>query len=186
MPDSIKSLLKAALVASTAIGLIVLGLFALAGVITGLLGLPLRLDLPMVLRLMGAAILLAGLGLALWLFKYRSPQTMIVSTYYTFVKMFTRAPASKLEGRTEPLVMNGPQKYVRNPLYLAAISIFLGWAFLTGSTSSFVGVGFVLLWFRFVQIPFEEKELQAIFGDQYSRYSKEVPMLIPLPNRRSR
>ena len=111
---------------------------------------------------------------------------MIVSTYYTFVKMFTLAPASKLEGRTEPLVVNGPQKYVRNPLYLAATSIFLGWALLTGGTSSFVGVGFVLLWFRFVQIPFEERELRAIFGDQYSRYSKEVPMLIPFPNRRPR
>lgn len=102
MPDSTKSLPKA-LAAGTAIGLIVLGLFASAGVTTGLLGLPLRLDLPLPLRLMVAAVLLAGLGLALWLFKYRSPQTMIVSTYYTFVKMFTRAPASKLEGRTEPL-----------------------------------------------------------------------------------
>ena len=184
MPDG-NSLLKA-LAAGTVIGLIVLGLFALAGVVTGLLALPSRLDLPLALRLMGAAILLAGLGLALWLFEYRSPQTMILSTYYTFVKMFTRVPASKPEGRTEPLVVNGPQKYVRNPLYLAATSIFLGWAFLTGSTSSFVGVGFILLWFRFVQIPFEERELHAIFGDQYSRYSKEVPMLIPFPNRRSR
>jgi protein-S-isoprenylcysteine O-methyltransferase Ste14 len=185
MPDGVKQLLKAA-VAGTVVGSIVLGLFTLAGVITGLLGLPPSLDLPQVLRSMGAAILLAGLGLALWLFKYRSPQTMIVSTYYTFAKMLTRAPASKLEGRTEPLVVKGPQKYVRNPLYLAATSIFLGWAFLTGGTSSFVGVGFVLLWFRFVQIPFEEKELLAIFGDQYSRYSKEVPMLIPFPMRRPR
>ena len=183
MPDG-KPLLRAAL-AGTAIGLIVLGLFALAGAVTGLLGLPLRLDLPLPLRLAGAAILLSGLGLALWLFKYRSPQATIVSTYYTFAKMFAKAPVSKLEGRTEPLVVNGPQKYVRNPLYLAATSIFLGWAFLTGGTSSFVGVGFVLLWFRFVQIPFEEKELRAIFSDQYSRYSKEVPMLIPFPGRRS-
>jgi protein-S-isoprenylcysteine O-methyltransferase Ste14 len=185
MPDSIRSLLKA-LAAGTAIGLIVLGLFTLAGVVRGLLGLPLKLDLPLVLRSMGAAILLAGLGLALWLFRYRSPQAMIVSTYYTFVKMLTRAPASNLEGRTEPLVVNGPQKYVRNPLHLAATSVFLGWAFLTGGTSSFLGVGFVLLWFRFVQIPFEEEELRAIFGDEYSRYSKDVPMLIPFPNRRPR
>jgi hypothetical protein len=184
MPDT-KSVLRAAL-AGTVIGLIVLGLFTLAGAVTGLLGLPSRPDLPRVLRLAGGTTLISGFGLALWLFKHRSPRAMILSTYYTFVKMFTRAPVSKLEGRTEPLVVSGPQKYVRNPLYLAATSIFLGWAFLTGSTSSFVGVGFVLLWFRFAQIPFEEKELRAIFGDQYSRYSKEVPMLIPLPNRRSR
>ncbi|HEV2390043.1 MAG TPA: isoprenylcysteine carboxylmethyltransferase family protein [Nitrososphaerales archaeon] len=185
MPDS-RSFLKAALVAGAAIGLIVFGLFALAGVIAGLLGLPTRLDMPLALRMAGAALLLAGLGLALWLFKYRSPMDMIASTYHTFVKMFTRTPVYKIEGRTEPLVVKGPQKYVRNPLYLAATCIFLGWALLTGGTSSLVGVAFVLVWFRFVQIPFEERELRAIFGDEYSQYSKEVPMLIPSLQRRSR
>ncbi len=184
--DNMKSLTKAVLVAGSAVGLIVWGLFTLSGVITSLLGLPSKLDLPPALRSMGAAILVAGLGLALWLFRYRSPSAMILSTYFTFVKMFTRTPISRLEGRTEPLIVNGPQKYVRHPLYLAATIMFLGWAFLTDTTSSLVGVGFVLLWFRFVQIPFEEKELHAIFGDQYARYSNEVPMLIPFSGRKSR
>ena len=104
---------------------------------------------------------------------------MIVSTYYTFVKMFTGGPISELKGRTEPLVVAGPQRYVRHPLYLGATLVFLGWALLTSSTSSLLGVAFILLWFRFVQIPFEEKELRAIFGDQYANYSKHVPMLFP-------
>jgi protein-S-isoprenylcysteine O-methyltransferase Ste14 len=34
-----------------------------------------------------------------------------------------------------------------------------------------------------VQIPFEEKELRAIFGEKYAQYSKDVPMLIPFTKR---
>jgi len=109
---------------------------------------------------------------------------MIVSTYFTFVKMLTRAPVSKLGGRTEPLVVAGPQKYVRNPLYLGALVIFLGWSLVTGATASLVGFLFILAWLRFVQIPFEEKELLAIFGEQYARYAAEVPMLVPFTRRR--
>ncbi|MCL5067394.1 MAG: isoprenylcysteine carboxylmethyltransferase family protein [Thaumarchaeota archaeon] len=140
---------------------------------------PPSLELQPVSRIGGWAILLAGAALALWLFRYRSPTSMIVSTYFTFGKMFTKSPISTLGGRTEPLVVDGPQRYVRHPLYLAATIAFLGWAIVTGSTSFFIGVIFILLWFAFVQIPFEEKELRAIFGTQYVQYSKRVPMLIP-------
>jgi len=183
MPANVKLVAKAVLVAGSAIGLIVWGLFSLASLVTSLLGFPSKLGLQPELSVAGAALLVAGLGLALWLLKYRNPLTMIVSTYFTFVKMFTRAPVARIEGRTEPLVLSGPQRYVRNPLYLGAITMFLGWALVTDSTPSLVGVGFVLLWFRLVQIPFEERELGAIFGEQYARYSREVPMLVPLSNR---
>jgi protein-S-isoprenylcysteine O-methyltransferase Ste14 len=186
MRDSMKLLLKAIPITVSAIGVIVLGLFSLAGETRVLLGLPPRLGLPLALRLTGAATFVAGLGLALWLLKYRSPATMIVSTYFTFVKMFTRAPVSRPAGRTEHLVVSGPQKYVRNPPYLGATAMFFGWGLVTDSTSSLVGVAFVLLWLRLVQIPFEEKELLEIFGDQYTRYSNQVPMLIPFTKLRLR
>lgn len=185
-PTSKKLLAKAMLGAGASISLIIWGLFSLAEVTSRLLALPSTLTLPPALRVLGATMLAAGIGLALWLFRYRSPMTMLVSTYFTFRKMLTRAPVSKLQGRTEPLVVRGPQKYVRNPLYLAAIAMFLGWALITGVTYSFLGVLFVIAWFRLVQIPFEEKELRAIFGEQATRYSAEVPMLVPFSRRRKR
>lgn len=184
--DNTKLLTKAILVAGLVIGFIVEGLFTLASIITGLLRFPSDLNLQPLLRLSGGALFVTGLGLVLWLLRYRSPLTMIMSTYFTFVKMFTRSPVSELKGRTESLVVSGPQRYVRHPLYLGAIAVFLGLALLTGSTSSLVGVAFVLLWFRFVQIPFEEKELRAIFREQYVHYSKQVPMLIPFVIPKSR
>jgi protein-S-isoprenylcysteine O-methyltransferase Ste14 len=178
MHGDMKLLLRAFLAGLT-ICLIILGLFFLASVITSLLGLPAKLNLPEFVKLIGAAIFIGGLGLALWLFRYRSPVTMIVSTYYTFGKMFTGSPVSKSGGRKEAPVVKGPQKFVRHPLYLGAATMFLGWALFTDSTSSLLAVLFVLIWFISVQIPFEERELHALFGDQYARYSEEVPMLIP-------
>ena len=172
-------LLIRAILAGLIICLIILGLFFLASVVTGLLGFPAKLNLPQLVKLIGAAICIGGLGLALWIFKYRNPTTMIVSTYYTFVKMFTGSSISKSEGRTEALVVKGPQKFVRHPLYLGAATMFLGWALLTASTPSLLAVLFVLIWFILVQIPFEERELYALFGDQYTQYSREEPMFIP-------
>jgi steroid 5-alpha reductase family enzyme len=181
-----KSLAKAVVVAGSVIGAIVSVLFWLSSLITTLLGLPPSLNLQPVLRMVGWAIFVTGIVVALWLFRYRSPTTMIVSTYFTFVKIFTRAPVSRLGGRTEPLIVDGPQKYVRHPLYLAAVTTFFGWALITNSMSSLIGVAFMILWFMLVQIPFEERELRALFGDQYVRYSNEVSMLIPFSKSRSK
>ncbi|MDE3101724.1 MAG: isoprenylcysteine carboxylmethyltransferase family protein [Chloroflexota bacterium] len=178
-----RSVAKAALVAGGVIVALVSVLFWLGSVAARLLGAPTTLALPPAVRLLGWIALAAGAALGLWLFRYRSPATMIVSTYVTFVKMFSRAQIASLEGRTEPLVVNGPQKYVRHPLYPAATLIFLGCALVTNSTSSLFGVGCVVLWFVLVQIPFEETELRAIFGDPYVRYCREVPMLIPFMKR---
>jgi protein-S-isoprenylcysteine O-methyltransferase Ste14 len=38
----------------------------------------------------------------------------------------------------------------------------------------------LLSWFDFVVAPFEEKELRAMFGDEYRWYLGEVPRMIPL------
>ena len=175
---------KAFLGWGAAVGFIIWALSSLGSVTSHLLGLPPTLSLPPAIGMVGWAMILAGMGLTVWLIKYRHPAEMIVSTYFTFAKLFTRAPVSKLEGRTESLVVKGPQKYVRNPLYLGAMTIFLGWDLVTGVTALLVGFLFILAWFRLVQIPFEERELGAIFGEQYARYAAEVPMLIPFTKRR--
>lgn len=181
-----KILVKAILVAGSVIYLIINGLFWVSSLLTKFLGLPATLGLQPVFRAGGWTLLVAGVVLALWLLRYRSPASMIISTYYTFVKMITGAPVSKSGGRTELLVLEGPQKYVRHPLYLSALTAFLGWALVTGSTSSLLGVAFLLIWFVSIQIPFEEKELCAMFGDQYRRYSEDVPMLIPSIKRKQK
>lgn len=185
-PPSSKLLVKAFIGWGVTVSFLLWALTSLGSLISYAIGLPQILGLPLTVRIIGWAMTFIGTALTLWLVRYRRPFEMIVSTFYTFVKMLTRAPISKPEGRTEPLVIKGPLKYVRNPLYLGAMIIFLGWDLITGATASLLGFLFIVAWFRLMQIPFEEKELRAIFGEQYARYAADVPMLIPFTNRRTK
>ena len=175
---------RAVAIAASIILILISGFFVIAFLISVMLGLPHSLGFPVIIRAVGGAIVVAGVALAVWLFKYRNPTNMIVSTYITLTKLFGRVPISERLGRTEPLVIRGPQKYVRHPLYLGVITIVFGWGLLTSSTFVLIAFVIILLWFRLVLIPFEERELQALFGDQYSRYMKDTPMLIPFTKRR--
>jgi hypothetical protein len=75
---------------------------ALGYLLARAIGLPLRLDLPTSLRLVGGVVLIAGCGLLGWLFRYRSPMAVLVSTYLTFAKTVRGVSASEPTGRTEP------------------------------------------------------------------------------------
>jgi protein-S-isoprenylcysteine O-methyltransferase Ste14 len=89
---------------------------------------------------------------------------------------FINYPASVRVGFSPPLlVVAGPYRFSRNPMYLSALIAWLGWTIFYGSPSIFVAL--VLLWsvFAFRVIPFEERQLQAMFGDDYLEYKRSVP-----------
>lgn len=176
--------MKASVIASIIILVIVLLFFGAGNLITYVLNLPRSLDLPIVVRLVGLFVIGVAAVIVRWLMKYRKPEDMIVSTYFTLVKMYKRSSIKEMSGRTEPLVVQGPQKVVRHPLYLGVLLAFLGWAILTNSTSNLLATLVALIWFALVQIPFEEKELRALFGDQFAKYARDTPMLVPFTKRR--
>ena len=72
------------------------------------------------------------------------------------------------------LVVAGPYKISRNPMYVAGLFAWLGWTVFYGSPA--VLVGLVLLWslFTFRVIPHEERQLEALFGDEYLEYKRSV------------
>jgi protein-S-isoprenylcysteine O-methyltransferase Ste14 len=177
---------KATAIAAPTIALIIVTLFAVSFLVSALLGLPPYLGLPPVVRVVGGAMVVAGVAVAGWVFKHRSPVSMVVSTYVTFMKLFRRVPIAEFAGRTEPLVISGPQKYVRHPLYLGIIVMVFGWALVGAYTFVLVASVAVLLWFCLALIPFEERELRALFGDRYTRYMDDVPMLVPFAKRARR
>jgi protein-S-isoprenylcysteine O-methyltransferase Ste14 len=72
------------------------------------------------------------------------------------------------------LLVNGPYRFSRNPMYVADIAIWLGWSLFYGSTlvllATFCFAGLLAL----VRVPSEERQLLERFGDEYQLYKTSV------------
>jgi protein-S-isoprenylcysteine O-methyltransferase Ste14 len=161
---------------------VISAMVGLGYIVTLVLGLSLNLLFPIPIQLLGLFIIAIGVGFLGWTLYYRKLGDITESTYVTIVKAIKRINFKKNLGRTEPLTVLGPYKYVRHPQYFGAFLSLVGMWLLLGYTFLFFGAVFLLLWFRFVLIPFEEKEIVAIFGDQYESYIRQVPSIIPFTN----
>ena len=77
------------------------------------------------------------------------------------------------------LVVIGPYRYVRNPIYVGVVLIFLGhflwfgyWALLVYTALAWIGVHFFV-------VSYEEPTLKKRFGAAYEDYRRRVPRWIP-------
>jgi protein-S-isoprenylcysteine O-methyltransferase Ste14 len=80
---------------------------------------------------------------------------------------------------TAHLVVVGPYRYVRNPMYLAVLAIILGQALLFGSIGALVYAGLVLLAVASFVRGYEEPTLEVEYGDEYREYRRNVRGWIP-------
>jgi protein-S-isoprenylcysteine O-methyltransferase Ste14 len=77
------------------------------------------------------------------------------------------------------MVVSGPYRWTRNPMYLAAFAIWLGWAIFYGSLPIAAGFLVLSIFIIFFQVPAEEHALRERFGDGYLRYTESVPRWVP-------
>ncbi len=94
------------------------------------------------------------------------------------------APAARALGRRgttlhpfgEPsaLVVEGPYRYSRNPLYLSLAVLLLGVAIYLGSLTPFLLVPAFMAAVTSAFIRREERALEAGFGEQYREYCRRV------------
>lgn len=73
------------------------------------------------------------------------------------------------------LMMRGPYRFTRNPMYLAELGLWLGWALFFGSPGVFIGCVALLSVADLVILPREERGLEAAFGQAYLQYKNRVP-----------
>jgi len=171
--------LKALIVVPALIALLA-GVFAVVGYFVAMtLGIPQRFDMPIALRACGLAVLGLGVAFMGWILKYRKPGDVLLSTFVTMQKALRRTPPQEAADRTEGLIVQGPQRHVRNPMYFAVVVLWLGWWLLLDYTVLLLMAGLFLLWFLLVVIPVEERELRAMFGRKFDAYARAVPKFVP-------
>ena len=77
------------------------------------------------------------------------------------------------------LVITGPYRYVRNPIYIGALLIQLGYILWFASGIMIIYFLFFVLAFHILIVFIEEPVLKNAFGTAYEEYSKIVPRWIP-------
>ncbi len=106
----------------------------------------------------GVVILILGLSLTFWAF-------------YLFKK--SKTPLIPGEKPTF-MVMEGPYKFTRNPMYLGVSIALLGAAVYFGNLFSFLSPILFFISANFYFIPFEEKLMEKTFKEHYLMYKKHV------------
>lgn len=77
------------------------------------------------------------------------------------------------------LVISGPYKLVRNPMYVGVALVLVGEAIFFESTILIIYTIFWALMFHLQVVYHEEPRLRKKFGSQYDEYLKRVPRWIP-------
>ena len=119
-------------------------------------------------RCVGTLVVVPGLGL-------------LVDAFVRFVREGRGTPAPVAAPRH--LVVRGPYRWVRNPMYVAVLAIIVGEALILGNTALLAYAAVVALAFHTFVVLYEEPTLRERFGNEYEAYTASVPRWIPRPPR---
>src|SRR5215216_3582404 len=92
--------------------------------------------------------------------------------------LFPPGSGAEENGVPQRLVVEGPYRHVRNPLYISDFALIFGTALLANSHFLFVLAALYVAQLA-LQLPLEERELHRRFGPRYSRYCEQVPRFVP-------
>lgn len=76
------------------------------------------------------------------------------------------------------VITKGVFNWIRHPLYLSELLIYLGLCIITFSIISLIIWIIIFIFFNYVAT-YEEKKLEGKFGEEYRRYKKKVSKWIP-------
>ncbi len=115
-------------------------------------------------QIVGMIITAAGAAIALW-------------CVFTFVFIGKGTPAPFDPPRK--LVIRGPYRFVRNPMYIGAGMTLAGAALFYESLSIFIYTGLFFLITHLFVVLYEEPTLRRTFGDEYETYFGRVSRWLP-------
>jgi protein-S-isoprenylcysteine O-methyltransferase Ste14 len=80
---------------------------------------------------------------------------------------------------TKHLVIRGPYRFVRNPMYVSVLALIFGQAFLFGDPQLLIYGIIVLTAFHLFVLLYEEPKLRQTYGVEYEEFVRNVPRWIP-------
>src|SRR5262249_41679807 len=108
---------------------------------------------------LGVALIAIGVGISGWAFElFRHAGTEIDPTSET----------------NKSLVVYGPFRFTRNPMYLGLVMMTLGIAVVVGSLPMFAVPVLVFATANWAHIPFEEAKMHRQFGAAFEQYTRRV------------
>lgn len=128
---------------------------------------------PRALQALGALLLAASVLIGVWAVGQMGWARVLFAA-----ALFPPGRGAEERNIPQKLVVQGPYRYVRNPLYDTDMTLIAATALLTQNW------GIVLLLAAYIaqlimQLRLEERELRARFGGAYIRYCQLVPRFIP-------
>jgi protein-S-isoprenylcysteine O-methyltransferase Ste14 len=114
--------------------------------------------------LVGVIMIIGGLALGLW-------------SIYAQITIGQGTPVPLMP--TRKMVVQPPFTYCRNPMTLGTYIAYLGLCAILGSISALVIVLFLIILLLLYIKLFEEKELEARFGEEYLEYKHSTPFMLP-------
>jgi protein-S-isoprenylcysteine O-methyltransferase Ste14 len=111
---------------------------------------------------LGAALTFAGLAFSIW------ARFVIAGNWSSYVEL----------KQDHELIVAGPYRWVRHPIYTGLLVAFIGSALAVGEWRGVLAVVIVALAF-WRKLRLEERLMRRQFGEAYTRYSARVPALIP-------
>ena len=118
---------------------------------------------PIIWNLLGLIPVMLGIACLIWI--------MVLGLAHTY-ELPERV---ELNWTPKFLLMRGPYAFTRNPMYVAELSLWFGWALFYGSVAVFIGFAAVWAVANFIVVPKEERALEAQFGEDYLQYRRTVP-----------
>ncbi len=112
-----------------------------------------------ILRVVGAALVCAGLGSLLESF-----------ARFVFVGLGTPAPVAP----PARLVVSGQYRHVRNPMYVAVLAIVIGQGLVLGSVVLLLYAALLWVLFHLFVVVYEEPRLGSRFAASYDAYRRNV------------
>ena len=117
----------------------------------------------------------AALGVALFLFALGAIVYLRSAWDFAVFGSGTPAPIDP----PKRLVTHGFYRYTRNPMYVASLSVVVGWAVLFGAVILMAYAFLLFVFFSLFIRLYEEPRLAREFGPEYTEYMRRVGRWLP-------